>query len=362
MTDTKQRLTRLRLALVDQEVDALVIHQGENRRYVTGFSGTAGLPIVTASEALLLADTRYDERARREAPGFTVQRVEGRMIDCLSRALADLGVHRVGFEADTVTVSELDELKETTPDIEWVATSGIVERLRAIKSAAEIASIRAAVKLTDAAMDHAYDIARPGLTETALTWQIELFMRENGAEAVAFDIIVAAGENGALPHHQPGERPIQVGDPIVIDLGARVGGYCGDLTRTFCLGPARDAGYGEVYEVVAAANRKAIEGLRPGMTGVEVDALARDVIGAAGFGDNFGHGLGHGVGLQVHELPRLSPMAGDTPLAVGMVMTIEPGIYLNGRFGVRIEDLIVMGETGAEVLSQCRQAMVIPES
>ncbi len=360
MTEQHNRRQALRLRLQELELDAFVVHQAENRRYLTGFTGTAGLPVITPTAAWLLVDGRYDERARREAPDITVVRIGAAAYETLQQCLTEVQARRVGFEADTVSVSELQRLTEHLPDVEWVATTAEVEKLRAVKSEAEIERLRAAAALTDEALAFACQHARPGMTEGELAWAIEVFLREHGAEALAFETIVASGPNAALPHHQSGDRPLAVGEPIIIDLGARVHGYCGDLTRTFSLGPAADPLYLSVYEIVERANRQAIAGLRPGVTTAELDALARGVIEAAGYGDRFVHGLGHGVGLQVHELPRLGPVTPAATLHAGMVVTIEPGIYLPERFGVRIEDLVVIRDHGAQVLSAAARQPVLP--
>jgi Xaa-Pro aminopeptidase len=360
MTETANRLAAVRRAMAEAELEALVVHQSENRRYLTGFTGSAGMPIVSPQAAALLVDSRYDERARREATGFEIIRIDGAPGETMTAYLNDLKAVKIGFEADTVSVSELARLQKAMPSAEWQATSGLVERIRAVKSEAEIAALRSAAQLTDQAMAFARAHARPGMTEKALAWALEVFMRENGAEALAFPIIVAGGPNGALPHHQPGDYPLAPNEPIVIDLGAQKDGYCGDLTRTMSLGAATDAEYESVYRIVDEANRRACEGLRPGMTGAEGDALARVLIAEAGHGDRFGHGLGHGVGLYVHEMPRLGSTADDTTLQPGMVFTIEPGIYLPGRFGVRVEDLVVLRENGAELLSHSPKDAVIP--
>jgi Xaa-Pro aminopeptidase len=223
--------------------------------------------------------------------------------------------------------------------------------MRAIKEEDEIAAIRRAAELTDRAMAHALSLARPGMREKELAWAIESFMREQGADGTAFEIIVGSGRNSALPHYSPGLDTLALDQPIVIDMGAKIDDYNADLTRTMALGPAADPEYERVWHLVHAANEAVVAALRPGMTGREADAIARELITAAGYGDAFGHGLGHGVGLDIHELPRLGPAADDTPLAVGMVLTIEPGIYLPGRFGVRLEDLAVVREDGVELLS-----------
>lgn len=359
MTEPTSRLQALQQRLAEQELDALVVHQAENRRYLTGFTGTAGWPIVARSSAWLLVDGRYDERARREATGVTVVRLTGLQYEAIRECLVEAGAERVGFEAETVSVAELERLRQAVPTVTWVATSGLVEELRAVKSEAEIQRIRSAAALTDEAFAFACQHARPGMSEKELAWATEVFMREHGADGLAFDIIVASGPNGALPHHQSSDRPLARGEPIVIDLGARLEGYCADLTRTFSLGEATDPLYREVYEIVERANRTATARLRSGLTTTEADASAREVIAGAGYGEQFVHGLGHGVGLNVHELPRLGPLAQAKELVAGMVVTIEPGIYLPGRFGVRIEDLVVVRETGAEVLSQAPKQPVV---
>jgi Xaa-Pro aminopeptidase len=214
--------------------------------------------------------------------------------------------------------------------------------------------------VADAALAHVVSTSRAGQTEAVVAWRVEQFLRGAGAEGLAFTTIVAAGENGALPHHSAGDRVIQEGEPIVVDLGARLQGYNSDLTRTFSIGPAKDPDYRRVYDLVASANDTARAGIRAGMTGEAADALARDLIRSAGFGEEFGHSLGHGVGLNVHEGPRLSFVPPEVVLQSGNVVTVEPGIYLAGRFGVRIEDLVLVGENGVEVLSRAPKAAEVP--
>jgi Xaa-Pro aminopeptidase len=308
----------------------------------------------------LLTDSRYYEQVERQsAPHFRLERAPGRPLDRLAELLMQASACRVGLEREVVTVGQLETLRAQAPEIDWVPVAGVVEPHRAVKSEAEIDRIRAAVDLGDRAMELAYATAVPGMTERELAWRLERFMRESGAECLAFDVIVGAGEDGALPHHSPSDRPIGAAEPIVIDLGARVDGYNGDLTRTFSLGAAADGEYMAVYEVVDRACRASQEALRAGMSCRALDEVARAVIRDAGYGDFFGHGLGHGVGLNVHEAPRLGPAADDDVLREGMVVTIEPGIYLPGRFGVRIEDLVVVRADGAEVLSGARKNPVI---
>jgi len=346
-----ERLAQLRADMAAHRLEALVVMSHPNRAYLTGFGGSAGTLLVLPERALLFVDSRYYERAPIEAPACETVRAGYAQIEGVAEAMASAGRRTVGFEADHVTVSRLDELRAKAPDLDWVATKGLVERQRACKSDAELAAIRRAAALTDAGMAHAMAAARHGMTERELAWSIHVFLHEHGAAGLAFETIVGAGENGASPHHETSDRVLRAHEPIVIDMGARWGGFAADLTRTFSLGPADDPDYPHVWALVEAANRLATAALRPGAKGVEVDALARDHIAAAGHGDHFGHGLGHGVGLDVHEAPRLSKTAGDATLAAGNVVTVEPGVYLPGRFGVRIEDLVVVTPDGAEVLS-----------
>jgi len=359
MTEVQARLAELRTALPEKEIDALLVTTPENRRYLTGFTGSAGLLLVTRTAAHLVADGRYYERVGQEAPDVLLVRGGTAPLDALEPLVAETGVARIGFEADHVTVAQLEKFQRKVPKAEWVPIAGMVERLRLVKSASELAALRRALALADRAMEHAWAVVLPGMTERELAWRIEVFMREHGAQAVAFDLIVAAGEHGALPHHASGARPIAAGEPIVVDIGARLDGYHSDLTRTFTLGPATDPEYAHVWHVVEAANQAGRAALRAGATGVEVDRAARGVIEAAGYGEAFGHGLGHGVGLQIHESPRLSPAADEVPLSLGSVVTIEPGIYLPGRFGVRIEDVAVIGPGGAEILTGVAKPMVV---
>lgn len=352
MTDTTARLAALRSLMAQQGLEGLLVSHGPNRRYLSGFSGSSGLLLVLPDEAFLLSDSRYYERIAREAPDVTLVRAGYETNEQLGLLLSERGVASLGFESAAVTVQHLGRFEATIPGVAWQPTEGLVESLRARKSPSELAAIRRAVAIADRAMEHAYAIAKPGMTERELAWALERFMREAGAEGVAFDIIVGAGPNGALPHHAASERPIEAGEPIVIDMGARLDGYHSDLTRSFSIGPAKDPDYERVYALVDQANRAVAAGLRAGMAAVEADALARDLIAAAGFGEQFGHGLGHGVGLEVHEAPRLSFLAGEARLETGMVFTNEPGVYLPGRFGVRIEDMLWLGPDGVERLSQ----------
>jgi Xaa-Pro aminopeptidase len=343
--------------MAETEMDAMLITQPENRRYLSGFTGSAGTLVITPGQAILITDFRYYEQVARQAPEFELARIETKLADLLPGLLQDLGVARLGFESQHVTVDQHRELTAVTGDVEWLATKEMVERIRAIKAEDEIEALRRSVALTDAAFAHLLDVIRPGMTETQVAWEIESYMRAHGASKVAFDLIVAAGPNGALPHARPGDHAIQEGEPIVVDIGNVLDGYCSDMTRTFSLGQP-EAHYLEVWQIVLRAQEAAEAAIRAGTTGLEADAQARHIIEQAGYGEQFGHGLGHGVGLAIHEKPRASRLSDDV-LEAGMSLTVEPGIYLPGQFGVRLEDLAIVRPEGLEVLTQSPKSPVL---
>jgi Xaa-Pro aminopeptidase len=296
------------------------------------------------------------EQAGRQAPEFRVVRIGG-SADWFPQLVAELGVGRLGFESDDMTVDSHQRMTRALRDgatsggrrSSMVATAGLTEEVRAFKDASEVALIQRAIDISDQAMNAVAPTIEAGQTEADVAWRLERTMRELGADSLAFDIIVGSGPNGALPHHRAGERVIQEGEPIVIDMGARYQGYNSDLTRTVVVGEP-DETLRRVYDTVLGAQLTAIATVQPGMTGVDADGLARKVIEDASYGDSFGHSLGHGVGLAVHEYPRVGPGAQGV-LKEGMVFTIEPGIYIPGWGGVRIEDVVVLEKTGARTLS-----------
>jgi Xaa-Pro aminopeptidase len=350
------RIDRLRTVLPDN-IDAILISQPENRRYLSGFTGSTGLLVISADRAVLVTDFRYFERVEKEAPEFELAKVETKVPDLLPGLLSDMGVQRLGFESQHMTVDQLSTLSESTEGVEWLPLKGTVEKLRVMKDEGEIEALRRSVALTDQAFAHMLTTITPGMTEREVAWEIEAFMRSHGASKVAFDLIVAAGPNGAMPHAQPGDQVIEAGDPIVIDIGNVLDGYCSDMTRTICLGQP-GAKYLEVWDIVRKAQEAALNGIRAGIDSAQADALARIPIVDAGYGDQFGHGLGHGVGLAVHEGPRASRLADDI-FEAGMSLTVEPGIYLPGEFGVRIEDLVIIHQDGVEVLTETPKTPVI---
>lgn len=353
----EHRLARLRAALAERDLPALLVSAPANRRYLSGFTGSYGWLLVTPGAAILFTDARYTLRSASEAPGFAVRQVvnPGRPFPALlAETAAELGLARVAFEAGHMSFAEHAALAGALGGaVALVPSEGLIEQLREQKDAAELATLRRAIAITDAAFAAVAERLTPETTERQAAWMLEVAMRVGGADELSFPIIVAAGPNGAQPHAAAGEAPLGSGRPIVIDMGARLGGYHADLTRTIVLGEP-DARFREIYAIVLAAQERVLAGLRPGLQAHQADALARDTIAAAGYGEQFTHGLGHGVGLNIHEGPALRrSLAGSSaPLQAGMVTSVEPGIYLEGWGGVRIEDLALLTETGCEVLSK----------
>ncbi len=341
------RLNKLRQNLGEKGIDGIFISQPENRRYLSGFNGSAGYLLITPRDAILATDFRYLEQGKAQAPDFQIFSITGIISEWFPRLVAEPNLSRLGFEAEHITFAQYrqlsDILKKAQSPLHLVPVDGLVESLRANKEPEEIELIARAAQITDRAFAHIQDTIHIGMTEKEVAWEIEKFLRENDSQNLPFDIIVASGPNAALPHAQPSARLINTGEPIVIDMGARIEGYSSDLSRTICLGTP-DATFRNVYDVVLGAQLAALALIKEGMSGGEADSLARTVIEEAGYGAAFGHGLGHGVGLVVHEQPRLGPNSTEL-LAAGMVFSVEPGIYLNGWGGVRIEDLVTL-ETG----------------
>ncbi len=353
------KLQNLRRRIEEEELDAILISSSENRRYMSGFTGSAGWLLISRDDATLATDFRYIEQAGNQATDFRIHRIQ-RGLGWFTDWTAEHGVKRIGFESQDVTVSThraflraIDEA-ENVNELELVPTSGIVEKLRVYKDANELALLTEAIRIADEAIDEVGPQIEPGVTEEAVAWELEKAMRERGAEMISFDTIVGAGPNGALPHHRADETVIRRNDAIVIDMGAKYQGYCSDLTRTVFVGEPDDK-FRKVYDIVLQAQLAAEEQVRAGMTGKEADAIARDIIADAGYGEDFGHSLGHGVGLAVHEYPHVGPTAEEDVLEDGMVFTIEPGIYLPGWGGVRIEDIVVLENGKARVISKAKK-------
>jgi Xaa-Pro aminopeptidase len=343
---TARRAGRLAELVAEHELDQLFVSDLTNVRYLTGFTGTNGACLVSPSELVFFTDFRYTERAKDEvSPEWERPEAERELIPQIVARMSG----RVGFEDAQLSVRQLARLEAAAgEDVELVPAGDLVEQLRVVKEPEELERIAAAAQLTDGVYEWALERGLAGRTERDVARACEARLLELGAEP-SYPPIVAAGPNGALPHAEPGEREIGSGELVVFDMGALLDGYCSDCTRTFATGDPGDEAR-EVYELVQRAQAAALEAVRPGAAGKEVDAVAREMISEAGHGDHFGHGLGHGVGLEVHEGPRLATTSEDH-LAEGNVVTVEPGVYLPGRFGVRIEDLVVVTGDGYRNLS-----------
>ena len=353
----KDRLQKLRRGLAEKEIEAIFISQPENRRYLSGFNGSSGYLLITTQNTILATDFRYIEQARMQAPDYEIFQIIGGIVDWFPRLVAELNLKKLGFEAEHITFARYQQLSDilnkAQSQLRLIPVDGLVESLRAVKEPEEIELITRAAAISDAAIEYIENTVHTGMSEKEVAWEIEKFIREQGSETIPFDAIVASGPNSALPHARPSSRTIQSGEPVVIDIGARVGGYSSDLTRTICLGTPDDT-FPKVYDTVLRAQLTAMAKISEGMNGGQIDNLARVVIEQAGYGQAFGHALGHGIGLASHESPRLGPNSADK-LTSGMVFTIEPGIYLGGWGGVRIEDAVVMENGKVRAISKARK-------
>jgi Xaa-Pro aminopeptidase len=365
-----ERTVRLAAELRERELDALVVAAPLNVRYVTGFTGSNGLALLrvdgdgdgdgAASAGSFFTDFRYTlQSAEQVAEAFAREIVTGSLLEAAARALGQAG-GRLGFDDAQTTVAEHKRLRTAlADDWELVPATGVVERLRAVKDEDEIERMRAAAQLADRALEEVLEDGLIGRAERDVAIELELRMRRLGAETPSFSSIVAAGAHGALPHAEPRAEPIPRDVLVTIDWGAQLDGYCSDCTRTYATGEGVSAEAREVYGVVLAAQEAGVAAVQAGPTGRDVDAIARAVIEQAGYGEHFGHGLGHGVGLDVHEAPRLSRIESEQPLLAGNVVTVEPGIYLPGRLGVRIEDLLVVRDGAQETLNGLDKALTV---
>ena len=355
MSSAADRLTE---RLPDAGIDVLLVTNLVNVRYLTGYTGSNGIALVGAATRTFITDFRYVEQAANEVdPTFDRRRSAQRLTEGLEEALPE-GELRLGFEAAHMSVSEHAQLRELLPSrIELVATSGLVEELRAVKQPDEVAAIRAAAALADEAFAQLVAGGLTGHTERELALTLEYEMRRRGAEHPSFDPIVAAGAHGALPHARPRDEAVPAGELVVIDWGAQVDGYCSDCTRTLATGAIGGAAK-EIYQLVLDAQLAALDEVKPGAVGRDVDSVPRAAITAGGHGEHFGHGLGHGVGLEVHEAPRLAQPS-EAVLAPGNVVTVEPGIYIPGHYGVRIEDLVVVTGDGCDILTSIPKDLTV---
>ena len=316
--------------------------------------------MISRKKAVLATDFRYTEQAVAEAPDFEILRIANNINDWFPGLIREMGIKKPGFEARDVSFDFYRQLTEALRKkklrVDMIPVDGLVEKVRAVKEPQEIELIKKSAAITDAAYESVAGTIKPGMTEMQVAWELEKNLREKGSQALPFEIIVASGPRAALPHAKPTERIIEEGEPVVIDMGAKYEGYASDMTRTIYAGKA-DATFKKVYNTVLKAQQAALEIIREGISGKKADAAARKVIQEAGYGEAFGHALGHGVGLAEHELPRLGPNSADT-LTEGMVFTVEPGIYISGWGGVRIEDTVVMEKGKAVPLNKAKKISV----
>ncbi|HRZ87030.1 MAG TPA: Xaa-Pro peptidase family protein [bacterium] len=343
--------TRTVAALLEQQrLDALIVTNLTNVRYLSGFRGSSGFLLVTPRGGTLFTDFRYKESSRGEVSGHRVEIYRHSFLRSFSRAAERMKIRRLGFESSTIPYLFYEEFRKALKKTRLVPVKAIVEEARRIKDPAEIERIEAAVTIAERVMKKALTLLSPGVTGKDIALEIDHRFRLEGADGTAFDTIVAFGPDSSKPHAAVSDRPLKKGDSVLIDMGCTVGGYSSDLTRTFFFNTISGR-QKKLYALVLEAQRRAIELIRPGIPASRVDRAARRQIAAAGFGPLFGHSLGHGIGLEVHELPRLSSRAADT-LAERMVFTVEPGVYIPGQGGVRIEDMVAVTADGCRVLTQ----------
>lgn len=351
-----EKLNKLRSQFKDLGIDGLLITNSYNRRYMTGFTGTAGVALVSETKAAFITDFRYVEQANKQVENFEIVQHKGTIIEEVARLAKEMGIKKLGFEQEDLSFATYSTYKNEI-GIDFIAVSNVVEKLRLIKSEQEIKILKEATDIADAAFKHILDFIRPGITELDVANELEFFMRKAGAVSSSFDTIVASGYRSALPHGVASDKVIEKGELVTLDFGAYYKGYCSDITRTVAVGEISSE-LKNIYDIVLEAQLRGMAGLKPGITGKQADALTRDYITEKGYGEYFGHSTGHGLGMEVHESPALS-FKSDMVLEVGMVVTCEPGIYIPNLGGVRIEDDTLITSDGNEVLSHSTKDLII---
>lgn len=365
-TPTAARLARLRAEMAAADLHAVVVSSDAAIRHLAGFvlgrgeratAGWSGTLLITAEEALICADSRYVEQAEAQATGYTVVAAgQRRMHELLPELLVAREALHVGLEAAAISHADASRIAETAPGLELRHADALLSELRIVKEPDEVAAIERACALGDAAFDHLLGWIEPGMTEAQVAWELEAWLRTNGAEALAFEPLVLAGPRAAMPHGRPSDATVEAGNVLLLDFGAQVDGYRSDMTRTLFVGEVSDEVRG-IHQLVREAQARALEVAAVGVSGTDVDAAAREVIGQAGYGEAFGHGLGHGIGLDTHEDPFLVRYA--EPLRAGMVFSVEPGVYLPGVTGIRIEDLVVLTDQGPRLLTSSPREPIV---
>jgi Xaa-Pro aminopeptidase len=353
----KQRLAKLRALLAQHDTEALLVTHAINRKYLSGFTGSSGALLITADKALLYSDFRYRTQAPEQAPNFEFIEHQANMMDSIQETVHALHIHKLAFEPHEMSFESYSACASKLEGIELKPSGKWIEQLRMIKDESELVIMKEAAELADRTFQHIVGILKPGMKEQEIALEIEFYMRHHGAVSSSFETIVASGERSALPHGVASARKLQSGEYVKLDFGAYYQGYCSDITRTVMLGKPTDQ-HRHIYQIVREAQQAALEQIRPGMTGREADAIARNMIKDYGYGDLFGHGTGHGLGMEIHEVPRLS-MTSDTVLEPGMTVTVEPGIYVVGFGGVRIEDDVVITRDGVDVLTHATKDFIV---
>lgn len=350
------KIEKLRRQFQTAEVDGILITSSYNRSYMTGFTGTAGVVLISQHEAKFITDFRYTEQAKAQCEGYEIVKHTGLLVEEVAKQAQAMGITRLGFEQDHLTFATYGSYEKALK-CSLVPVSSLIENLRLIKSDSEIKILKDAAQIADAAFEHILTFIKPGLTELQVSNELEFFMRKQGATSSSFDIIVASGARSALPHGVATNKVIEQGDIVTMDFGAYYKGYVSDITRTIAVGKPSDQLI-HIYDVVLKAQLRGMRGIKAGITGQEADALTRDYITAMGYGEYFGHSTGHGIGMEVHEGPMLS-FKSDKVLQPNMVVTCEPGIYLPGVGGVRIEDDTIVKENGNESLTHSTKELII---
>lgn len=350
------RIINLQNLLKEKDLPALLVTNPYNSRYISNFTGTAGICLVLQDNAYLLTDFRYVQQAHDEVENLEIIEHERPVEKTILSLLKKHNVSTLGFEKTNVTYKHFEQLEQNLEDIELIGTEELIESLRLIKSGDELKILQDAARIADDAFIHIQDFMKPGVREVDVALELEYFMRKAGATSSSFDIIVASGERSALPHGVASEKKIALGELVTLDFGAYYKGYCSDITRTVSIGKVSDK-LREIYDVVLEAQRLGVAGTKAGMLASQADALTRDYIKDCGYGAYFGHSTGHGLGMEVHEGPGLSPNSQEV-LQTGMVVTIEPGIYVPGVGGCRIEDDVVITEEGNIRLTQASKQFI----
>lgn len=353
----EKRINKLRDKLKEKKIEAFLVTKKENVRYLSGFTGTAGKLLITQNDSIFITDFRYLDQAEEQTDGCVIEEISSNFIEGFSELLKRKKIRNLSFESQDVNFKMYQELKEKLELDSLNPVESVVENLRMIKDSAEVEQIKKAVEIADQGFEFLLKFIEPGKTEKEVALELEFFMKRNGGEANAFDFIVASGKRGALPHGVASSKKIEKGDLVTIDFGTVYQGYHSDITRTVAVGNPSPK-LKDIYQLVLKAQKKVISEIKAGMSCVEADKIARDMIAEAGYKDNFGHGLGHGVGLEIHEGPRVSYTSEDK-LKSGMVVTDEPGIYISGLGGVRIEDDLLITEDGCEVLNSAPKELII---